>query len=194
MVRSIFKLAAEGLSNAKIAKNLNNHGVETRNGGTSMWAQSTIGQIIKNRAYLGEAFCEIGGEVFLKENAHPSILSAEEFQSAQRNGQSRKRQPTNDKNTLVGRVICAECGHSMIRATWQRDGESVAGFQCRTKTVDATATCFKSFVLEKDIICLIKNSLEKEVLLLSEQRTKLKDDLILKSCAFKRRESEINRN
>lgn len=191
VVRSIFKLAVEGLSNAKIAKHLNDNGVPTRSGGTSMWAQSTIGQIIKNRSYLGEASCRIGGKVFLKENAHPAILSKEKFEAAQRSGQSRKRQNIEREWPLVGRVVCAECGRSMIRSTWHQGGKTVAGFQCRTKTVDSHAQCFSGFILESDIEKLLRESVEKQISSLSKQRTQLKDRLIEKSAFLKKRESEI---
>ena len=191
VVHRIFKLAAEGFSNAKVAKHLNDNGVLTRSGGTFMWAQSTIGQIIKNRAYLGEASCRIGGEVFLKENAHPALLNKEEFDAAQRNGQSRRRKKLESESPLVGRVICAECGRSMIRSTWKQVGKIVAGFQCRIKTVDSRAQCFSGFVLESDIEKLLRKSMETQILLLCKQRTHLKDILIEKSAFSKKRAPEI---
>lgn len=57
----IFTLEVQGNSYTKIAKQLNDSGVPARSGKGTLWAQSTIGQILKNRAYLGEACCTGAG-------------------------------------------------------------------------------------------------------------------------------------
>lgn len=79
----IFTLEVQGNSYTKIAKQLNASGVPTRSGKGTLWAQSTIGQILKNRAYLGEACCTIGNEQFKRENAHQAILTETEFEATQ---------------------------------------------------------------------------------------------------------------
>ncbi len=51
----------------------------------SSWGHSTVGALISNRAYLGEA--RAGGDL-MKEGAHPALVSEELFRRANRKGQS----------------------------------------------------------------------------------------------------------
>lgn len=128
--------------------------------------------------------------MFLKENAHLAILSKEEFEAAQRRGQSNKKENPENESPLVGRVVCAECGRSMIRSTWQEIGTTVVKFQCKAKTVNSHAKCFFKFVLTTEIKHLLKENIEVQVSLLYKQRTQLKL-FLLKKHLSKRREPKI---
>lgn len=143
VVWQIFTLAAQGNSYTKIAKQLNDSGVPTRSGKGTLWAQSTIGQILKNRAYLGEACCTIGNEKFKQENAHPAILTEAEFEAAQHKGKSRKQAVQYKSSPLVGKVICGECGRSMVRSVYHAAKKRLRAFG-----VGQTLLCQWCLVLE----------------------------------------------
>lgn len=189
IVREIFLLATQGNSYAKIAKHLNDSAVSTRSGGNTMWAQSTIGQILKNRAYMGEGSCKIGNEKFTKQDAYPAILTKEEFEAAQHTRKSKKKTIPHESAALVGKVICAECGRAMVRSTHLNAGNEVAKFQCRTREITSDTTCYRKYVLEADIEVLLKQEIQSEIEKLKKQQTALKDELISKSIYLKRQEA-----
>ncbi|MEG1946511.1 MAG: recombinase family protein [Lachnospiraceae bacterium] len=181
IVREIFLLATQGNSYAKIAKHLNDSAVSTRSGGNTMWAQSTIGQILKNRAYMGEGSCKIGNEKFTKQDAYPAILTKEEFEVAQHSGKHRKQHMSSKSAPLVGRVICFECGRSMVRSEHCNEGKSVATFQCRTSTVLSNTSCFKKAILESEIEEVLRQKVFYHTEELRKKQTMLNDSLIEKS-------------
>lgn len=193
VVRQIFTLAAQGNSYTKIAKRLNDSGVSTRSGKGTRWAQSTIGQILKNRSYLGEACCTIGTEQFKRENAHPAILTEVEFEAAQRKGKSRKQAAQYNSSPLVGKVICGECGRSMVRSVYHSDEKDVARFQCRTGNVISEVSCYSSAVLEADIEEAVRQKVLEHTEEMRKKLTELKDLLIEKSIFLKQQEVEITR-
>lgn len=192
VVQQIFALAAQGNSYTKIAKQLNDSGVPTRSGKGTLWVQSTIGQILKNRAYLGEACCTIGKEQFKQENAHTAILTEEEFEAAQHKGKSRKQASQYKSSPLVGKVVCGECGRSMVRSVYHSGEKEVASFQCRTGTVVSEASCF-GVVLEADIEKAVRQKVLEHTEEMRKKLTELKDLLIEKSILLKRQEVEIQR-
>lgn len=193
VVQQIFTLAAQGNSYTKIAKRLNGSGVPTRSGKGTLWAQSTIGQILKNRSYLGEACCTIENEQFKRENAHPAILSEEEFEAAQRKGKSKKQAAQYKSSPLVGNVICDECGRSMVRSVYHSGEKEVARFRCRTGNVVSEVSCYSSAVLEADIEEAVRQKVLEHTEEMRKKLTELKDLLIEKSILLKQQEVEITR-
>ena len=159
IVRRIFGMFLKGRSPHAIAKTLNAEGIPTVRGRT--WCASTIRGMLKNEKYAGDALLQKyytanyltkemrknNGEVqqYFVRNDHPSIVSHEDFEQAQRmlaerrNG-NLKRSGT---NIFYGKVYCGDCGgvygskiwHSndkYRRVVWQCDHKYDGGGKCRT--------------------------------------------------------------
>lgn len=139
VVRRIFKLSLEGLSNFKIAQLLTNEKVKTPaqyysfewkshyNLNYGLWHAKTIKDILTNRMYIGDLVQNKRVKVNYKvkkiiknntkdyiivENMHEPIIDTETFNEVQ------KRIPKNvgrnekkESNLLDGLLYCGDCGH-----------------------------------------------------------------------------------
>jgi len=124
-VQRVFRLRLDGLSHAKIAKQMNEEGFLTLNqyspsqGG---WSQSAITELLSNRAVIGykvpsKSMVVRGVEEI--PNYYPAIITQEQFFAVQQlkaGGSGRK--PSSDKplltNLFKGVMRCAKCGFVMI--------------------------------------------------------------------------------
>jgi DNA invertase Pin-like site-specific DNA recombinase len=122
VVKKIFELSASGLGNYLITKKLNADRTPTF-GSSKMWACSSIGKILGNRAVLGEFQpCVQSGKQRIPEgmpiaNYYPRIISNDLFHRAEN---SRKQRLWNGKpiggrkhnfyNLFAGILKCSYCG------------------------------------------------------------------------------------
>ena len=113
-VRRIFDLyTKDRLGTQSIATLLNSEGLRTRRG--KPWSQHTVDVILTNRVYLGEKrFRDI-----LVENAHEAILTAEQFDLAQRilgkrSADIGQRAANPSEYTLTGLIRCPQCGRRYV--------------------------------------------------------------------------------
>ncbi len=151
-VKRIFELKAKGVGFHKIAKILNGEGAippnqNPRRMGPPSWCGSTIRSMIINRTYLGERiYNRIPNSPFRKTergtrptndkkewvvvpNAHPSIISKEQFEEA-----NKTLQPTNKPRNqylaespylLTGLIICSHCGYPLTGAKWKSGDKKI---------------------------------------------------------------------
>lgn len=147
-VKSIFEWKLHGLSAAEIVRKLNQAGVEPpevhkihiglRKGSpaTTLWGESTIRQMLKNSAYVGEIVhgkqrsmlfkgipChkQLQSDWIVYKNMHPAIISQEVFDRVQcmlqqsSNDIARKKAASAAAresiiNLFHGKVYCGDCG------------------------------------------------------------------------------------
>jgi site-specific DNA recombinase len=114
IVRRIFDLyTADRLGTQAIASLLNSEGLRTRKG--KPWSQHTVELIVTNRVYLGEKrFRDI-----VVQDAHQAIISAEQFDLAQRilgkrSAEIGQRAANPSDYTLTGLIRCPQCGRGYI--------------------------------------------------------------------------------
>ena len=135
IVREIYSLYIQGRTEGQIAKQLTAEGVATPRGGEK-WCPTTIGSILQNEKYKGDALLQKKftvdflskkqkvneGEVpqYYVENSHPAIIPAEEWQAAQDERTRRKNLGTNYSgvSVLSSRIICGECGSAYAPKLW----------------------------------------------------------------------------
>ena len=153
IVRRIFREYLDGVSMFRIAKNLNEDGIPARSdyarsqginfairqaNDKPIWDTSAVSSILHNRMYVGDLVYgkykneAVAGqskkapkeEVQIVENAHPAIISREDFEMADkkmeqniksgRDSWGRKR--VHERHVLAGKVICGNCGHVMTHS------------------------------------------------------------------------------
>lgn len=142
---------------------------------------------------MGEATCTIGNEQFWQENVYPAILTKEEFETAQHKGKSKKHMEPHISAPLVGKVICAKCGRSMVRSAHGSDGIKIVSFRCRTSTVLSESSCFRGAVLEADIEASVRQRVLEYTEELRKKLTNLKDLLIEKSISLEQQEIQLKK-
>ena len=164
VVRRVFELAAAGLGSKAISKKANEEGwlVPTRlNLTQNRWHAQMPGQILRNRAVLGEHQHRIHThEAHAKHwhgvvvgtpipNYYPQIISHELWNRARASVRSRavtKRRATHYYNVFSGMMFCGICGAPMHRKN-EKNGYSRAQIQCsdrvsgKTKCKTMAAKC-----------------------------------------------------
>lgn len=123
IIRRIFKLFLENLNGNQIASILNQENIPTYN--NQSWSSQRILRIISNEKYKGDflmqkSFVSDTGRQIINrgekpkyylENAHPSIISKEDWEEAQKIRENRKTKPY----PYTGKIKCPYCGASLIR-------------------------------------------------------------------------------
>lgn len=91
VVRRMFDLILQGYSITQVYKFLYNEGIRTREG--YVFHDSTISSLLRNRVYLGEVIFKSKkfNETVVVKNAHPAIVSYEEFYRVKKELEKRKR-------------------------------------------------------------------------------------------------------
>ena len=123
VARRIFDMALQGKSTLDIAKTLNAEGIPTSNG--KKWLKTTVHFVLTNEAYAGTvvwgANAKDGQPPVRVEDAHPGIVSKQEFRRIARMMQSRAPKKVNPRRIsspylLSGLAKCETCGKAMTAA------------------------------------------------------------------------------
>jgi DNA invertase Pin-like site-specific DNA recombinase len=154
IVKKIFDLSASGLGNYLIVKKLNADKVKTF-GTSKVWACSSIGKILSNRAVLGEFQpCVYSGKTRVSEglpisNYYPPIIKPELFHRAENSRQQRlwNGKPIGGRkhnfyNLFAGILKCAYCGSAVhFHDKGKNHGDTLlqchsaySGSGCKTKS------------------------------------------------------------
>lgn len=107
VVRRIFDLRPDAGDN-EIARRLNADGIPSASGGR--WTRQSVRALAMSRTYMGMAY---KGQHELAD-AHPAIVSADDWRRAQRTRQTRT---ANGRYLLSGLARCASCGYALIGGT-----------------------------------------------------------------------------
>ena len=123
VARRIFDMALQGKSTLDIAKTLNTEGIPTSNG--KKWLKTTVHFVLTNEAYAGTvvwgANAKDGAPPVRVEDAHPAIVSKQEFRRIAKMMQSRAPKKVNPRRVssrylLSGLAKCETCGKAMTAA------------------------------------------------------------------------------
>jgi len=119
IVKRIFEMSAGGVSYRKIALQLNQEGLRTRNG--TEWKPSTISDLLRNPRYYGANAYMVGAkgkphlhreDTVIAEGAIPAIVSKELWQKVNGHHRTISREK---KNTFILKniIFCGVCGARM---------------------------------------------------------------------------------
>lgn len=122
-VKMMFREVASGRSFSSIAGKLNRQGVTTTRG--LQFKGSSVREIVTRETYLGVdrigisangKFSSVSDGIIRRENAHPAIVTPEQFEAAQRAIEKRQATPgmTRYLYLLSKMVVCDHCGGPMV--------------------------------------------------------------------------------
>jgi len=194
IVRHIFKMAAEGKRAKDIAVVLNGWGTPSRSlykantfGGRNLKGRSLIGsfwkacdirEVVEQECYTGAAVANkrerrvVGGkEVAIPRerwtvvhDAHPAIITKEEYEAAQKMLKRIPRTKTQQKPWLIkNKVRCGICGYVM-----QRSRGLSPNYVCTTPQVFHSPGCITEPIDEASIEKAILNTIQSYVRLLAD--------------------------
>ena len=165
IIRYIFDETLKGSGGNVIARALNERGITApRNG---KWNANTITAIIRNERYVGDALyqktyndinykkCRNKGELqqYYSRDHHEPIVSRETFEAAkamiERNRKLKGIDTESDKYqqrySMSGKIVCAECGGKLRRRTNMQDGqEPYISWVCKTHLHDKASCSLKA--------------------------------------------------
>lgn len=137
VVKRIFKLSADGLGGLRIAKLLNEEGVETPTNRASKWAISSVKKVLNSEAVLGVLNTADGVR---HEGYYPKVINEKLWIKTRFQGVSSKRtRDSQNVHPLSGLCVCAACG-----ATAMRSGKTGRVRQDGTKNIWRTLVCANS--------------------------------------------------
>lgn len=151
IVRTIFSRAVDGVGTSGIAKKLNADGLVTKRGKT--WSKHAVLCILKNERYTGTAvwgttrkgkFDHSAPDPIRVLDAHPALVSREDFNRAQVALTSRTRKRTNPRRSgssylLSGLIFCGHCGKAMTGHGAKSN--TVHYYGCQTKMKRGADAC-----------------------------------------------------
>ena len=189
VVRLIFRLSAEGMRAAEIARELFRRGIPTpgeykaahgnhthdisRTHG--IWSGSTVLRMLDDERYTGtyvigkRAVLEVGGthsrmkdrsKWYIIPDHHPAIVDQDTFERSKAN-QTRYPQPNKKKRDypLKGKIFCGCCDHALSR-TFQK----TSYYFCRHSDADKSKPCYKmryeATALEEAVFQSLKTQME----------------------------------
>jgi len=165
VVKSVFNMYASGLGYIGIAKKLNEQGIQNpstykkMNGSnfktnttkitSQIWTDSTIYQIIRRQAYIGNLVQGITENIsyknqkrrkrspntwYITENAHDAIIDMDTWNKVQEKLKSKKRgeKYTGEVHILSGKVLCQECNNTMWKMSYKLARGRYQYLKCKT--------------------------------------------------------------
>jgi DNA invertase Pin-like site-specific DNA recombinase len=144
-VRTLFKRRARGESLADLTRWFNAEGVPTRSG--NPWSAEGVRQILRNRAYLGEA--SAGGMSY--PDSHPPLVDLPTFLACQKLLGTRRAYGRNSHGPLLGGIIRCTCGSKMSRTYTVVGGKRYDFYQCKGNQqckADGTAASVSARLIE----------------------------------------------
>lgn len=138
-----------------------------------LWSETTVKKILKNETYIGtliqgrekklsykskKIVAAPKDEWIIKKNNHEPIISDEQFYKVQELQRLRRRySEKSDKGKqypLAGKVICKDCGSSMVRSGTKETGDNYLRCRLSSKTgsKECTGHIISYFSLEKIIL------------------------------------------
>jgi DNA invertase Pin-like site-specific DNA recombinase len=145
LVMRAFEMRAAGESWPRIAAFLNAGHPPAK---APMWTHSTVGHLVRNRAYLGEA--SHGAHV--QPGAHPAIVSVELWDAANAVQGRAPGRGDGDGTLLHGLVRCAGCRRSMSAGVTQSGGRKgrLLTYRCRRR--HGAGTCEAACAVKRELL------------------------------------------
>jgi Recombinase/Resolvase, N terminal domain len=108
LIPELFERRASGETLMALARTLEAHGVPTASG-NPVWSPATIGNLLRNRAYLGE----VGSGQHTRVDAHRPLVEESLWQRAQTPRRPQPKRPKAAALLMGGLLVCAGCGRSL---------------------------------------------------------------------------------
>ncbi len=171
----IFKMCLDGMGIKEIAKKLNTDGCKTRAG--QAWANTGVHYLLTNETYTGALlfnryhyYTPSGGkpsQLLRIENAHPALISREQFARVQKLLNARSPKVTHPRvigseYLLSGLVFCASCGSKMIGTTAK--GGRFFYYGCQNYLKRGRAACDAGLMSRTFLEDCVIDNLREEVL------------------------------
>ncbi|MSU05919.1 recombinase family protein [Spirochaetales bacterium NM-380-WT-3C1] len=149
-VRYIFTRFLEGKTPYSIAKELMERKMKT-GAGNDKWSTESVVRILQNEKYCGKAILQKtykrdllskritnNGEVrkYLVENGHEAIIPPEQFEMAQQELESRRKETRqhSSKSIFTSKLVCGDCGSFYGSKVWHStDKYRSVVWQCNNK-------------------------------------------------------------
>ena len=179
VVRRIFDMVLQGKSILDVTKTLNAEGIPTTNG--KKWLKTTIHTMLDNEAYTGTlvwgAKARDGTPPVRVEDAHPAIVSKQDFQRARKLLASRAPRKMNPRRAsspylLSGLVKCETCGKAMTAA--EAKSGRYTYYICHSLLKRGKGTCETPRLNAKSFEKLIVSEIRENVLTESNIRDLVK--------------------
>ena len=179
VVRRIFDMVLQGKSILDVTKTLNAEGIPTTNG--KKWLKTTIHTMLDNEAYTGTlvwgAKARDGAPPVRVEDAHPAIVSKQDFQRARKLLASRAPKKMNPRRAsspylLSGLVKCETCGKAMTAA--EAKSGRYTYYICHSLLKRGKGTCETPRLNAKSFEKLIVSEIRENVLTESNIRDLVK--------------------
>ena len=179
MVRRIFDMALQGKSTLDIAKTLNSEGIPTTNG--KKWLKTTVHFVLTNEAYAGTVVwgekAKDGAPPVRVEDAHPGIVSKQEFRRIAKMMESRAPKKVNPRRIsspylLSGIAKCETCGKAMTAA--EAKSGKYTYYICHSLLKRGKGTCKTPRLNAKKFAKLIDDELRANILTESNIRDLVK--------------------
>ena len=179
IVRRIFDMAINGKSVLDITRELNDEGIPTTNG--KPWLKTTVHRLLNNEAYTGTLVwgqnAKDGGEPVRVVDAHPAIVTRDEYQYVQRLLKSRAPKHVNPRRVsspyILSSLLNFElCNVSMSGA--EAKGGRYSYYVCQSKIKKGTETCETPRLNARDFERTIIEQLRSHILTESNIRELVK--------------------
>ena len=179
VVRRIFDMVLQGKSILDVTKTLNAEGIPTTNG--KKWLKTTIHTMLDHEAYTGTlvwgAKAKDGAPPVRVEDAHPAIVSQQDFQQARKLLASRAPNKMNPRRAsspylLSGLVKCETCGKAMTAA--EAKSGRYTYYICHSLLKRGKGTCETPRLNAKNFEKLIVSEIRENVLTESNIRDLVK--------------------
>lgn len=176
IIKHIYDLYLDGLSMKRIANQLNEMLIPTKQNGK--WTEGSIFSILRNEKYVGDALLQKTYTVdcithkkaknngerakYLVTDAHEAIIDRDTYNLVQQElaRRSSKRKKSDKAITEQGKysskyafteiMVCAECGASYRRQVWNIHGRKCPVWRCISRIDNGKRYCKKSPSLHED--------------------------------------------
>ncbi|HEZ7990954.1 MAG TPA: recombinase family protein, partial [Ruminococcus sp.] len=176
IIKHIYNLYLDGLSMKRIANQLNEMFITTKQNGK--WTEGSIFSILRNEKYVGDALLQKTYTVdcithkkarnngerakYLVTDAHEAIIDRDTYNLVQQElaKRSSKRKKSDKAITEQGKysskyalteiMICAECGAAYRRQVWNIHGRKCPVWRCISRIDNGKRYCKKSPSIHED--------------------------------------------
>ena len=145
LVERVFELRAAGESWPKLAAFLNANHPPNK---AKRWTHSTVGHLIHNRAYLGEAS---HGE-HVQADAHPALVDARLWDAANAVSGRAPGRNGSDGTLLAGIIRCAGCRRAMSPGVTQSGGRKDRLLTYRCRRHSGAGVCEAPCAIKRDLV------------------------------------------
>ena len=206
VVRSIFRMAADGSRPSDIARTLNAQGVPTpaayrrlrdpgqhgADSGHGLWTASMLCKLLRNEVYRGQTAQGKTAKLSFKsremlpiprgdwitvEGTHEPLVPDALFDQVRRRTAARRCAPERGfRNLFSGLAFCADCGRGMTSALSRRKG-SAYDLCCGNYKARGAAACTNHFIGYDALCRIVREELQALLCLPEEERQRLLNTL-----------------